>query len=388
MLLVLAVCCFASALAARIIDPLVTSIARDLGEPATRVALLATAYALPYSVSQPFFGPLGDAIGKSVVLKWCLWLLAGFLALCALAPALELLFAARILGGLVAGGTMPVMLAMVGDRFAAGERQVAISRVLGAALAGQVLGATAAGMTVEVLGWRGVIAANAAIVLAAAVAATARLRPLPGAVRTPFRIPDALARYRLVFRNPAAAICYGTVFVEGIAVYGSVPYIADLLEQRQAGGPWEAGLVIAGLALGGFVFTLLVRPLLALLGTYGMMRAGGIIAALGICGLSLRLSWMAEALVFCAIGFGFYMLHNSLQTKATGLAPSARGSAVALHAFFFFLGQAAGPVLFGAGLHTVGAPVTFAVFGAAIALAGLFAGHRLERGDGAVPADG
>ena len=38
-------------------------------------------------------------------------------------------------------------------------------------------------------------------------------------------------------------------------------------------------------------------------------------------------------------GISFYMLHNSLQTEATELAPSARGSAVALFACGFFIGQ-------------------------------------------------
>jgi MFS family permease len=41
------------------------------------------------------------------------------------------------------------------------------------------------------------------------------------------------------------------------------------------------------------------------------------------------------------------MIHNSLQTEATELAPAARGSAVALFACALFLGQGAGPLVFG-----------------------------------------
>ncbi len=36
------------------------------------------------------------------------------------------------------------------------------------------------------------------------------------------------------------------------------------------------------------------------------------------------------------------MLHNSFQTQVTEVAPQARGSAVALHAFSFFSGQQSG----------------------------------------------
>ena len=42
------------------------------------------------------------------------------------------------------------------------------------------------------------------------------------------------------------------------------------------------------------------------------------------------------------IGFGFNSIHSTLQTKATELAVKARGTAVSLFAFFFFLGQSLG----------------------------------------------
>ena len=59
-----------------------------------------------------------------------------------------------------------------------------------------------------------------------------------------------------------------------------------------------------------------------------------------------------------AVGYGFYMIHNSIQTQVTELAPEARGASVALHAFCFFLGQAMGPVLYGLGIAKLGAPGT------------------------------
>jgi predicted MFS family arabinose efflux permease len=42
------------------------------------------------------------------------------------------------------------------------------------------------------------------------------------------------------------------------------------------------------------------------------------------------------------LGLGFYQLHNTLQTLATQMAPAARGTALSLFAFCFFLGQAVG----------------------------------------------
>lgn len=49
------------------------------------------------------------------------------------------------------------------------------------------------------------------------------------------------------------------------------------------------------------------------------------------------------ALPACLVGgFGFYALHNTLQTNATQMAPAARGTAVSLFACVLFLGQSLG----------------------------------------------
>ena len=60
------------------------------------------------------------------------------------------------------------------------------------------------------------------------------------------------------------------------------------------------------------------------------------------------------AICFTITGFGFVMLHNSVQAEVAELAPGARASAFSMHSFSFFLGQAIGPIVFGFGLHHVG----------------------------------
>jgi predicted MFS family arabinose efflux permease len=47
------------------------------------------------------------------------------------------------------------------------------------------------------------------------------------------------------------------------------------------------------------------------------------------------------------LGLGFYMMHNTLQTHATQMAPERRGTAVAAFASCFFLGQSIGVALAG-----------------------------------------
>lgn len=73
--------------------------------------------------------------------------------------------------------------------------------------------------------------------------------------------------------------------------------------------------------------------------------------------------------MFCA-GVSFYMLHNSMQTEATELAPAARGSAVALFACGFFAGQGIGPLVIGPVLHLAGPRVALAIIAAALVVLG------------------
>ncbi|HPG89266.1 MAG TPA: MFS transporter, partial [Hyphomicrobium sp.] len=82
-------------------------------------------------------------------------------------------------------------------------------------------------------------------------------------------------------------------------------------------------------------------------------------------------SWPYEMAIMSVIGLGFYMIHNSLQTQATELAPSNRASAVAAHAFFFFLGQAVGPLVYRFGFDHAGIDATLVGAGVLMALTGV-----------------
>ena len=75
------------------------------------------------------------------------------------------------------------------------------------------------------------------------------------------------------------------------------------------------------------------------------------------------------------------MIHNSLQTQATELAPQARGAAVALHAFFFFFGQACGPLLYRLGFEAAGqlSPWPIVLAAAAMAILGFVVANLLAR---------
>jgi predicted MFS family arabinose efflux permease len=157
-----------------------------------------------------------------------------------------------------------------------------------------------------------------------------------------------------VLTNRRARFLYAFVFVDGMAFFGLMPYVAPNLEAHAEGGPFEAGLVLAGFALGGLLYSALVTWLLRVLGLGRMFVSGGCAAGAALLGLAFGHGWVLEAVLMVALGTAFYMIHNSYQTQVTEVVPDARASAIAFHAFSFFIGQALGVALFGAGIGTLG----------------------------------
>ena len=157
LILALSLAGLGSNISLRLVDPLVPTIAGEFGLSVATVATLATAYALPYAIFQPVLGPVGDAIGKSLLIRASLIVLAMGLVLCALAPNFPTLMMARMVCGIAAGGIIPAAFALIGDRIPMAERQLAISRLLLLIFIAQIAGAGGAGALSTVFGWRGVL---------------------------------------------------------------------------------------------------------------------------------------------------------------------------------------------------------------------------------------
>jgi predicted MFS family arabinose efflux permease len=83
--------------------------------------------------------------------------------------------------------------------------------------------------------------------------------------------------------------------------------------------------------------------------------------------------------VLFAAGIGFYMFHNTLQTRSTEMAPQSRGTALALHAFSMFIGQAIGVALCGLMIRSVNYRWTFVLAGFGLVLLGRWFSGRVRR---------
>ena len=369
---------FIVALASRATDPIIPPIAHDIQVDPNAVALLTTAFALPFALVQPILGPVGDMVGKVRVMIACLAVTILAMIASGLATNFTVLLTARIVAGAAAGGIFPVGIAVIGDLIPVKERQVAIGRWLTAVITGNLLGSSLAGVIGDLLGWRGVFFVITGL---GTIALGVAMLTLRGAVRSrPARLSLSgfSAGYGKVLANPRAKVCFTAVFVEGIVIFGLFPFVALLLLATGEPRASIAGAVIAGFSVGGVIYAVLVPKLVARWRTDQLMIGGGIIAALSLCVVAFDFIWPVQFAAFTLLGFGFYTLHGSIQVQATELAPDARGAAMSMHSFSFFMGHASGPVLYSLGFVTLGAAITISIAAAMILMVGLICARLLR----------
>ncbi|MGC1465094.1 MAG: MFS transporter [Pseudolabrys sp.] len=367
---------FVTTLFMRTVDPIIPQIAIGLGVAATTAALLSSGFTLPYALIQPLLGALADMLSKTRLIIACMVGLSAITIVAGFATSFEVMMACRVLAGVAAGGVFPIALAITGDRVPVKQRQVAIGRILFAAMSGNLLGASGSGIIADLIGWRSVFFVTAALglfALAVAIPSFRSMKEEPGHFDWSTFIPN----YRAVFRNPLAKYCFGAVFMEAIFMFGVFPYMATLLHTEGVTRASIAGIVIAGFGVGGIGYTLTISWLLHF-GAQRLMATGGMIMACCLVVISLRVPWPVEFVNFMVLGFGFYTMHACIQVFVTELAPAARGSAMAGHSAFFFLGQAIGPVIYGIGLQSIGITPVLLTGAVVLAITGWICALRLR----------
>lgn len=224
-------------------------------------------------------------------------------------------------------------------------------------MTGNLLGASFSGVIGDFLGWRGVLAILGLLVVAASVAVAAGFRG-KAIVHAPKTNLKMLRHgYRTIFANPNA-LCYAGVFIEGCCVLGLFPYIASFLFDLGETRLSIAGIVIAGFAVGGLFYTMTVSRFLPRLGVNGMMISGAALVGLQLAAIGFGPGWKIQVACLLLMGWGFYMIHGCLQVFASELSVEARATALALHSFFFFMGQTVGPIAYGFGIQSVGKMAT------------------------------
>ena len=369
---------FLSTLVMRVTDPLVPVLSKEFGVSHGDIALFATAYAIPYGCFQLVFGPLGDRFGKTLIMRIALILLGLTILGATVATSYRLMLVSRALSGMVAGGIIPLGLASIGDLVPYERRQAVLSRLLLASILGQISGAFITGLLAEFMPWRTILTlyGGLAFLVAGVLTLAPGIRPVPGAAAS---FGDVLALYGSILAKRSTQVLLGIVFVEGALFFGFFGQVSPYLAEVRDASTGQIGAIVACIGLGGAVYSALFRPVFRLFGPYGMMRAGGVLGAIGVGLAALPWPLALYGATTALSGYAFYSIHIGLQTRATELAPEARGASLSLFAATLFMGNGFGPWMLGSGIEHFGYGTVFTAVGGLMLGLGLVAAAVFRR---------
>ncbi|MBD2303077.1 MFS transporter [Nostoc sp. FACHB-190] len=353
----------------RVIDPLLHIIAKEFNVGVGSAAVIVSAYTIPYGLFQLVYGPLGDRIGKLKVITGALTAFAVGTALCAFVSNIALLTLLRFLTGVFAAGIIPITLAYIGDNFPYTERQAAIGKYLSALVLGQILGGSLGGIFGEYISWRDIFLVFGIVSLAIAGLLWRGTRNFRDGNRSKERFSLATFKpYYQLLTQPTARKVITAVFIEGFCLMGAFAYCGAFLRDRYGLPYVTIGFMLSSFGLGGLIYSRSVKWLVQRLGEVGLMGVGGWLMCICFLAIALLHNWLLF-IPFCTLmGLAFYMMHSTLQTQATELAPEARGTAVSLFAFNLFIGQGIGAAVFGRVVDNFGYVPCFIIAGIVLAL--------------------
>lgn len=143
-----------------VVNIAVTSIGRDLGAGLAALQWVINGYMLSLAALILLGGALGDRYGRRrmYVLGVAGFAVAG--GLCAIAPTVEILIAARILQGVFAALLTPGSLAIIQGSFREQDRAAAIGTWAGVSGVASAMGPLLGGWLIDNAGWRWIFAIN------------------------------------------------------------------------------------------------------------------------------------------------------------------------------------------------------------------------------------
>lgn len=368
---ILALAAFCSLTAMRITDPLLPAIAREFSITAGNASHIVSAFAMAYGICQFLFGPLADKFGKLHVITWALFLSILANLGIALSSNLETIIIWRALSGGAAAGIVPLAMAWIGETVEYENRQPVLAKLLFGTLGGTIGGQILGGICADSSDWRWGFYLLASLYLICCVTLWQTARQLKK-THQPKKSDDKKAHQHVlhVLSQKWPRVILLMVGLEGVALYGALAFIPFYLHTKLDISLTLSGSIMATFGLGGLLYASSAKYFINQLGEKGLALFGGLLLGLAFLLLIFTTHWILAVIAVFLIGLGLYMLHNTLQTHATQMAPQSRGTAVSLFACSLFLGQFIGVTSAGYLVDTVGVITLFSIAGIGLPLVG------------------
>ena len=333
-----------------IIIPILPFYIESMGAGGTELGLLVASYAVMRLIFGPIWGSLSDRIGRKPVLLVGILGYAVTMVWFGLATRLWMLFAARILSGVLSSATAPTTMAFIGDSTSEKERGGGMG-LLGAAggigtIVGPVLGGFLAG---DSLATPFFLAAGLSV-LSLLLAIAFLPESLPAEARQTIQKNEKLIDLKVwgeAIISPIGSLLVLTfVSTSGLMIFANVFGLYAL--EKFSFGPEDVGVMMMVLGLISAVAQgLLVGPATKKYGDEAVIKLGLFATAIGF-GLML----LANTYVTILLATAFFALTVAIQIPALTSLTSRRatvpqGIAMGLSNSFVSLGRIVGPLVGG-----------------------------------------
>ena len=376
-ILLLALAAFNAGISLRCVEPMLPQLAGDFGTSVSAASFIITSFGLAYAAAVLLQGPLGDRFGKLRVVTIGTALAGAASLACAAAWDVSSLAAARFLMAIFASAPVALGMAYIGDVVPLEDRQATVARFIAGSIFGQTLGPLFGGLFTDWAGWRSsFVALGAVFILGSAVMFVRTRRAWPPLAPGRFR---PLSIHAELLSRSAVRWLVAIGVAETFFFFGAYVFLGAFFRVRFDLSFTVIGLLLAGYGVGGLVYSSMVGWLLRRLSDRGLVVAGGALGCVLFIGIVLAGSWIYAVPCTIGLGLAFYLMHNTIQTKATEVAPDSRASAIALYASAWGAGQALGAAAAGAAVAFIGYAPTIAAFALGFALLGLWLRYNLGR---------
>jgi DHA1 family multidrug resistance protein-like MFS transporter len=312
----------------------------------TTLGLLMSSYAITQFFCAPLWGNLSDRIGRKPILA--VGILGNALSQLwfGLATQLWMLFAARILAGVLSSATIPTAMAYIGDTTTEDQRGGGMG-ILGAAMGiGMVIGPGLGGLLArDSLSHPFFLAAGLSMLALILV-----ITYLPESLKISDRLQrtreqDAQLSFMLQsLRSPIGVLLVVTTLMSfGLTNFESVFSLYAL--ERYAYGPERVGFILMLIGLtSAIVQAVLTGPLSRSIGEVNILRGSMLVSALGFIAMTFAESfaWVIATTLFFILGNA--MLRPSTAALISKRTPSGQGVSMGLNNSFMSLGRIVGPL--------------------------------------------
>jgi MFS transporter, DHA1 family, multidrug resistance protein len=325
-----------------IIIPVLPFYAEDMGANPTQLGLLMAVYSLMQLIFAPMWGRLSDKIGRKPVMMIGIAGLALSFFIQAISTQLWMLFAARIIGGILSSANMPTAMAYVADITTEENRGKGMGIVGAAVGLGFVFGPAVGGIfSKHSLSMPFYLAGASSLITLILVAFI---------LKESKQNKGETTQQQSVWKafTPDVSMLFFVQLFISLSLSGLEATFAYFAADKAGLGSTQLGYIfmIMGFA-GAMVQGGLVGRWTKKYGESAVIQGGMIVSAIGF-GLILLVNNFTTAAIYLTIfGIGNGVIRPSVSSLLTKISTSGHGSTTGLLSSFDSLGRIIGPVLGG-----------------------------------------